>query len=49
MKWILFRTSLVSMLAASAFYAQSLGSLDSPPSDLSAGRQMAARYTVTDA
>jgi probable HAF family extracellular repeat protein len=39
MKTILFRTSLVGMLAASAFYAQSLSSLDGRPP---------ARYTVTD-
>jgi hypothetical protein len=49
MKTILFRTSLVGMLAASAFYAQSLNSLDgNPPSNTGAGRQMPARYTVTD-
>jgi len=39
MKTILFRTSLVGMLAASAFYAQSPGSL---------GSQSPTRYNVTD-
>ncbi len=39
MKTILFRTSLLAMLAASAFHAQSLSSLDGRPP---------ARYTVTD-
>jgi probable HAF family extracellular repeat protein len=49
MKTILFRTSLVGMLAASAFYAQNLSSLDrNQPSNLSTGRQMPARYGVTD-
>ena len=49
MKTILFRTSLLGMLAASAFYAQSLSSLDrSASSDLDAGRQVPARYRVTD-
>ena len=49
MKTILFRTSLVGMLAASAFYAQSLSSFDrNAPSHSSDGRQRPARYTVTD-
>jgi probable HAF family extracellular repeat protein len=49
MKTILFHTSLVGMLAASALYAQSLSSLDrNPPSNSSDGRQRPARYTVTD-
>ena len=49
MKTILFRTSLVGMLAASAFYAQSLSSLDgSASSNPDAGGQAPARYSVTD-
>ena len=49
MKTILFRTSLVGMLAASAFYAQGLGSLDrNTPSASNGGHQKPARYSVTD-
>jgi probable HAF family extracellular repeat protein len=49
MKTILFRTSLVGMLAASGFYAQSLSSLDtSASSNPDAGGKVPARYSVTD-
>src|SRR6266852_846936 len=49
LKTILFRTSLVGMLAASAFYAQNLSSIDtSASSNPGAAAQVPARYSVDD-
>src|SRR5579864_5338163 len=47
MKTILFRAALVGILAASAFHAQSLSSLDTGASSNPAA-QLPARYTVKD-
>ncbi len=48
MKTILFRTSLVGMLATSVFYAQSLSSLDTSASSNPGAGQPPAHFSVTD-